>query len=343
MKFAIIILCWLPIENIWAFQSNTPLIKNVFRGGGHLEGPTWSTTENALYFVDITGQKVHRLDGFVGNVTTRDISYGPVSLVVPVANFPKLVLVSSKRSLFFLPWDSADGDKSLSLLSTVDYGIPDNRINDGKVDAKGRLWFGTMGKEENGAVDQDRASLYMLDEHNYANPEIKIRPVSLSNGLAWTPDNKYMFYIDTTTRNVDVFDFDLDSATLRNRRTLFSFKANNVSGDPDGMTIDSDENLWVACYGGGKVIKIDSRAGKLMEQHKIEASQVTSVMWGGKDLSTLYVTTSRKDLSPAQLAQEPEAGSLFAIDGTGAKGLPQYELKFADATKYIAGFIPQNK
>ncbi|XP_053615421.1 regucalcin-like [Plodia interpunctella] len=341
MKLAFAILCLFAVKNIWAYQTNTPLIKNVFRGGEHLEGPSWSTTENALYFVDISGQKVHRLDGFLGNVTTRNISYGPVSLVVPVANFPKLVLVSSKRSLFFLPWNSADGDKSLSLLSTVDYGNPENRINDGKVDARGRLWFGTMGKEDHSGVDLDRGSMYMLDEHNYANPEIKVRPVSISNGIAWTSDNKYMFYVDSPTRNIDVFDFDLETATLRNRRTLFSFKANNVSGVPDGMTIDSDENLWVACYGGGKVIKIDSRAAKLMEQHKIEASQVTSVMWGGKDLSTLYVTTSRRDLTPAQLAQEPEAGSLFAIQGAGAKGLPQYHLKFADATKYSVGVVKQ--
>ncbi|XP_059051803.1 regucalcin-like isoform X1 [Achroia grisella] len=334
MKVIFLLAILTVLTNTNAYRSSAPLIKNIFRGDGHLEGPHWSIEENALYFVDITGQKVHRLDGQTGNITTKYIGYGPVSLVVTVKNNPKLILVSSRSELYFLPWDSESGDQSLRLLSVVDLGLPNNRINDGKVDAKGRLWFGTIGNEVAGVVDRDKATLYMLDEHNYANPENKVRPVSVSNGIAWTSDNKYMFYIDSPTRNVDVFDFNLNTGNLRNRRTLFSFNANNVTGVPDGMTIDTDGNLWVACYKGGKVIKIDSRAGKLLEQHKIEASQVSSVMWGGPELSTLFVTTSRRDLTPAQLAQEPEAGSLFAIQGTGSRGFPENQYLFADADKY---------
>ncbi|KAM3961187.1 regucalcin [Aphomia sociella] len=334
MKVTLITAILAVSSSIDAYRSSTPLIKNMFRSDGHLEGPHWSTAENALYFVDITGQKVHRLDGVSGNVTTQYINYGPVSLVVTVKDYPKLILVSSRAEMYFLPWDSASGEMSLRLVTVVDLGLPDNRINDGKVDAKGRLWFGTMGKETAGVIDKDKATLYMMDEHNHEHPEEKVRPVSISNGIAWTSDNKYMFYIDTPTRNIDVFDFELDTGIIRNRRTLFSFQANNVTGSPDGMTIDTDGNLWVACYNGAKVIKIDSRAGKLLEQHKIEATQVTSVMWGGPDLSTLYVTTSRRGLSPAELAQQPEAGSLFAIYGTGSRGFPENQFVFANADNY---------
>ncbi|XP_004931346.1 regucalcin [Bombyx mori] len=319
---------------ITAFRSSTPLIKNVHRGGIHYEGPHWSTSENALYWVDIHGQQILKLDAASGNVTSRAIGYGPVSLAVTVKDNPKLLLISVRSELYLMPWDAPAGDSALRLLSVVDLGLPDNRCNDGKVDANGRLWFGTMGKEVGNDVDKDQATLYMLDEGNYLHPSHKVRPVSVSNGIAWTSDNTFMFYIDTPTGNIDVFNFDLEEGTIRNRRTLFSFKANNVTGMPDGMTIDDEGNLWVACFNGGKVIKIDSRAGKLLEQHKLPAQKVTSVMWGGHDLSTLFVTTSRVGLTPVEQAQQPEAGSLFAIEGTGSKGLPENQFVFTDAANY---------
>ncbi|CAH0402495.1 unnamed protein product [Chilo suppressalis] len=316
-----------------ASRPSSPLIKNVYPGGIHFEGPHWSTSENALYWVDISGQKVLRLDE-TGNVTTKDIGYGPVTLAVSVKDYPKMLVVAVRSGLYFLDWNASPGDAALRLLSVVDVGLPDNRCNDGKVDAKGRLWFGTIGKEVGDFLDKDQATLYMVDSNNYQYPAVKVRPVSVSNGIAWTADSKFMFYIDTPTRNIDVFNYDLDTGILRNRRTLFSFKANNVTGLPDGMTIDSDGNLWVACYDGGKVIKIDSRAGKLIEQHKIKASKVTSVMWGGRDLSTLYVTTSRRGLTPTELATQPEAGSLFAIERTGSRGRPENQFVFPGADSY---------
>ncbi|PZC76950.1 hypothetical protein B5X24_HaOG203994 [Helicoverpa armigera] len=322
------------LVNCLAYRAPAPLIKTVQRGGTHFEGPHWSTAENALYWVDIHDQKVYRFDAETANITSKSIGYGPVSLVVTVKDYPKLVLIGVRTELYFLPWDAPEGDSSLRLLSAVDLGLPDNRCNDGKVDAKGRLWFGTMGKEVNNNVDKDQATLYMMDEHNYLDPMEKVRPVSISNGIAWTADNKFMFYIDTPTRNIDVFDFDLEEGCIRNRRTLFSFQANNVTGSPDGMTIDSDGNLWVACFDGWKVIKIDSRAGKLLEQHRLPAAKVTSVMWGGHDLSTLFVTTSKVGLSQAELNTQPDAGSLFAIEGTGSKGLPENQFIFANAADY---------
>ncbi|VVD03596.1 unnamed protein product [Leptidea sinapis] len=302
-------------------RPSTPFIKNVYRGGEHFEGPHWSVVESALYWVDISGQTLYRLDAASGNVTSREIAYGPVSLVVTVKDYPKLVLLSSRAELYFLSWDAEEGDSGLRLLTAVDIGKPDNRINDGKVDSQGRLWFGTMGKEADGNVDENQGTLYTLTKDNYINPEVKVRPVSVSNGIAWTSDDSYMFYIDSPTRNIDVFDYELDSGVIRNRRTLFSFKANNITGVPDGMTIDCEGNLWIACFNGGK-------------QHKLPASKVTSVVWGGNDLSTLFVTTSRRDLNSVQLAQEPEAGSLFAIEGTGVKGLPSNQFAYPNADKY---------
>ncbi|CAH4027430.1 regucalcin-like [Pieris brassicae] len=316
------------------YKSSTPFIKNLVRGGDHFEGPHWADNENALYWTDITGQKIYRLDAETGNVTIREIVYGPVSLVVTVKDYPKLILVSSRSELYLLSWDSEQGDSALRLLTAVDLGKPDNRINDGKVDKRGRLWFGTMGKEDESGVEKEQGTLYMLTKENYINPAEKVMPVSISNGIAWTSDDLFMFYIDSVLRNIQVFDYDLDTGSIRNRRTLFDFQINNVTGVPDGMTIDTDGNLWVACYDGGKVIKIDSRAGKLLEQHKMPASKVTSVTWGGHNFATLFVTTSKRSLNSMQLAQEPEAGSLFAIENTGSRGYPSNQFIFSNADLY---------
>ncbi|XP_014364270.2 regucalcin [Papilio machaon] len=322
------------LEIIKASRSTAPMIKTVHRGGTHFEGPHWSQEENALYWVDIIEQKVHRMDGQTGNVTTKQIGYGPVSLVVTVQDNPGTVLVCVRTELYLMSWNGSTNDSALRLLSIVDLGLPDNRCNDGKVDTRGRLWFGTMGKEVGTMVDKDQGTLYMMDQHNVMDPAVWVRPVTVSNGIAWTQDNKFMFYIDTPTRNIDVFDFNLEDGTIRNRRTIFSFVANNMTGLPDGMTIDRDGNLWVACYNGGKVIKIDPRAGKLLEQHKLPASKVTSVVWGGHDLETLYVTTSNFGLNAAEHIQQPNAGSLFAIQGTGARGLPENQFIYPGAAEY---------
>ncbi|XP_041982841.1 regucalcin-like [Aricia agestis] len=333
-KIQLLVLLCAAIEIFAGGRGTTPLIKNVQKGGVHFEGPHWAEDENALYWVDIQAQKTYRLDWASGNITSKTIEYGPVSLVVRVKDYPKLLLISARSELYFMPWDGPEGDSSLRLLSVVDLGLPDNRFNDGKVDAKGRLWAGTMGKETDGEVDLDQGSLYLVTQENHLHPKVVLKPVSVSNGIAWTADNKYMFYIDTPTRNIDVFNFDLETGSIRNRRTLFSFQANNITGLPDGMTIDTDGNLWIACFNGGQVIKIDSRAGKLLEQHKLPASKVTSVMWGGSDYSTLFVTTSKVGLNSIQLTQEPEAGSLYAIENTGCKGLPQNQFVFTNADKY---------
>ncbi|XP_032522515.2 regucalcin-like [Danaus plexippus] len=313
---------------------STPLIKNIHQGGVLSESPLWVNEEGALYWADILSQKIFRLEIDTGNVTSKYIGYGPVSLIIRVKDYPKLLLISVRSELYFLNWDNFEGDKSLRLLTAVDLGHPDNRCNDGKVDAKGRLWFGTIGKESGSWHEKDAASVYMLTENNFRNPEIKIRPVSISNGIAWSSDNKYMMYIDSSARAISVYDFDLETGKIENGRTLFSFPANNLTGSPDGMTIDRDDNLWVACFNDGKVIKVDPRAGKLLEQHRLPATKITSVMWGGYDYSTLYVTSASKDLTGSELAQQPEAGSVFAITGTGSSGYPMNEFIFKDADKY---------
>lgn len=129
-----------------------------------------------------------------------------------------------------------------------------NRFNDGKCDAVGRYWIGTMNLEEK----YPTAGFYVLDT------DLSFRKVldnvTISNGLAWSSDNKTLYYIDTPTKKIFEFDFDLERGKISNKKVLIDLSS--VQGNPDGMTIDSKDNLWVALFGGGKVIKLTLKIRK---------------------------------------------------------------------------------
>ncbi|KAJ4450045.1 hypothetical protein ANN_01452, partial [Periplaneta americana] len=178
----------------------------------------------------------------------------------------------------------------------------------------------TMGPEPIvGQVTPDQGAFYLLKPDT--KPITEVTPVSISNGLAWNRDNTLLYYIDTATDQVDVFDFNLEQATISNRRKVFNLQENGVAGHPDGMTIDSNENLWIACFDGGQVINVNPYSGELIQSVPIPASRVTSAMFGGPHLDTLYVTTSRLGLSDEEQQQQPLAGSVFAITGLGVSAL----------------------
>nr|CAD7451411.1 unnamed protein product [Timema bartmani]CAD7464760.1 unnamed protein product [Timema tahoe] len=183
------------------------------------------------------------------------------------------------------------------------------------------MWAGTMGPEPTvGNTVPYQGAFYSLDTYSH-DAEPHILNVSISNGLAWNAAGDVLYWIDTPTLNVYAFDFDVDSAEISNQRSVFNFTANNVTGFPDGMTIDSDGNLWVACFSGGQVINVDPRTSRLLQTVKIPAERVTSAMFGGPQLDTLFVTTSRFGLTDDQLLQQPLAGSVFAVTGLGVGAL----------------------
>ena len=138
---------------------------------------------------------------------------------------------------------------------------------------------------------------------------------TISNGMVWSLDGSAVYYIDTPTGRVDVFDFDADAGALRNRRPVVSIDPS--VGHPDGMTIDAEGGLWVALWDGSAVHRY-SPAGELTEVISVPASQTTACAFGGPDLDTLYITSSRRDIDPRV---EPLAGSLFMAK-TGGRGVP---------------------
>jgi sugar lactone lactonase YvrE len=190
------------------------------------------------------------------------------------------------------------------------------RFNDGRVDARGRFVVGSMGYEPQPGT----ASLY-----SYTYPqevETILANVGLSNGLSWSADSRFFYHIDTLTSQIAKHSYDLETGKVSDRKPLITFEKSE--GSPDGMTIDREGNLWVAFWGGGCIRRI-SPEGKIIGVFKLPISRVTSVAFGGENLSQLYITTASYLLNDDELLREPLAGSLFVM-ATDTQGFPEHRI-----------------
>jgi sugar lactone lactonase YvrE len=262
----------------------------------HGEGPAWDTSAGLLLWVDMLGDRLH-LTSPDGSDTIVPFDQ-PVCAVVPrVGGGLALALADG----FWLQ----DPDGSLRRAYTIPQPEPPLgaiRMNDGKCDPAGRFWAGSMAFDARPGA----GSLYRLDPDG-STSEI-LRGVTISNGLAWTPDGTTMYYIDSATQRVDAFHADPSAGTIRNRRSAVEIPAS--TGIPDGMAVDDDGALWVALWGGSSVHRYrpDGRLDTIVE---LPCGQVTSCAFGGSDLADLYITTSPYGLSDADREAQPLAGGLF--------------------------------
>lgn len=273
--------------------------------GDHLgEGPHWDDRAGELLWVDITQGRIHAWRPTDGPARTERLDR-EVSAVVPRADTPGHVVAAGHRLLL------RDGEAERTL-AVVEEDLPDNRFNDCKCDPQGRLWAGTMSKTRTPGA----AALYRLEPGG----ELKrvIEGTTISNGLAWSPTGATMFFIDSTTQRVDAFDFDAATGDVSDRRTLIEIDP--ADGLPDGMTVDHEGGIWV-CLFGGAAIRRYTPEGHLDATIPIPTTNPTSPAFGDPGLRTLYITTARHRLTPDQLATEPLAGALLALD-PGIRGLP---------------------
>ncbi|OWF35179.1 regucalcin-like [Mizuhopecten yessoensis] len=225
------------------------------------------------------------------------------------------------RAISHLEWNTGVTTK----LHEVDSVGFDDRFNDGKCDPAGRFWTGTMGGQIDNmpTYEKNVGSLYCLDTNGTLVKHFN--KITVSNGLAWSPDKQVMFYIDTPTRKVEAFTYHVTSGKISNRRDAIDFRSfpeESMMGWPDGMTIDTDGHLWVACYGAGKVICFDPVTGKALKEVIIPAPRTTSCCFGGKNLDELYVTTGPNGAFDQELRYFPLCGSVFKVTGLGVKGVP---------------------
>lgn len=260
------------------------------------EGPHWDG--HVLYWVDIINKKLHRYDPEQDiNETFQLDQY--IGAVIPAENGQLVVGLQNGIHLFDLQ------TQGLTLINDPERVLPQNRFNDGKCDPSGRLYIGTMDVH----AAKGKGSLYRLDLKGHLKKIIS--PVTISNGLAWSPDEKYMYYIDTPTGEVSTFHYDKQTGDVTFKETAVRIPKD--TGAPDGMTIDQEGMIWVAHYGGSRVTRWNPHNGKQLDEVHVPAPNVTSCTFGGKDLDELYITTARQGLSEENLANAPHSGGLFKV------------------------------
>ncbi|XP_030761756.1 regucalcin-like isoform X2 [Sitophilus oryzae] len=300
-----------------------PAVIQVTEPAHHAEGPVWDARVGKLYFVDLHQGKILAYD--YANDSTEVAAEFPGNDLVPIIltkKDPNVVIVGLNRTVARVKLYNKDSKPEP--FHTVQEEHPKNRFNDGKADVKGRLWFGTMGYETlDGKVDLNVGALFKFNPADLTKPTVEITEISIGNGLAWNGDNTKFYYIDSVTYEVVQYDFNADNGTISNRKVVFSTKDKGM-GVPDGMTVDIDDNLWVALYGGGSVIQVNPKTGDLLRRIPLSAQYTTSAIWGGPNLDILFVTTSRRSLTSDEKDKQPAAGSLFAITNLGTKGRLEY-------------------
>ncbi len=268
----------------------------------HAEGPFWYG--DRLGWVDIMAGHLW-LAGFDGETLTEPRMFDvgrPLGAAVPRAEGGWLLAAGTG-------FMALDDDGTVTPLTGDLADTTTIRMNDGKCDPAGRFWAGTMAYDESPGAGK----LYVFD----GAVRTVLEGVSISNGLAWSPDHRTMYYIDTPTGHVDAFDYNERTGEVTGRRHVVKVEG----GHPDGMHVDDEGFLWVALWGGGAVHRYDPSSGRLAATVRVPVTNVSSCCFGGPDRSTLFITTSQQGLSDAQRAEEPDAGRVWRVDA-GVSGPP---------------------
>ncbi len=270
------------------------------------EGPAWDAASGTWLFVDITAGLVHRLDSH-GRLLHTFEPGGEVSAVLPT-DCGRLLLVGFDR----LYVCDADGSGVVQFGDRIEVD-PLVRMNDAKVDSRGRLWVGSRDKERLG-----RACLYRVDAMGGAT--VMLEGINVSNGLGWSPDDRSFYYIDSLTYSVRVFDFDPSLGELGESREFCAFDPD--TGLPDGLSVDEHGHVWVAHFGSGAITR-HAPSGEQVGVYHLPVPNVTSLAFGGADGSDVLVTTARYRMSDDDLLQHPMAGDVFWGNG-GIRGVPTH-------------------
>ncbi len=274
------------------------------------EVPVWDVAEQALYWVDIEGSLLQRLEPASGTRRTWRLPERVCALALRQKG--GLVLALASGFAFF---DPATG--ALERLAVPEAHMPHNRMNDGKCDRRGRFWAGTMDDR----LASPTGALYRLD------PDLTCRRmesgIGISNSLAWSPDDRVFYFADSLPRKIFAYDFDAETGAIGNRRVFTDCR--DQPGVPDGSTVDVEGYLWNAQWDGWRLVRYTPN-GRIERIVDLPVQKPTSCMFGGPDLATLYVTSAVWDLTAEALARQPHAGGVFALD-VGVRGLP--ETRFA--------------
>jgi sugar lactone lactonase YvrE len=289
------------------------------------EGPLWQTGRQRLIWVDIEGHDLHVSTPATGADERIHIAEH-IGCAVSAGGD---LLVLGLRSGFAV-LDLATGRRAH--IEDPEHHLPDNRFNDGKCDPAGRLWAGTMAIDESHGA----GALYCL--HADLTVHVKVPGVSVSNGLAWSLDERVMYYVDSPTRRIVAYDYDRSTGAIDRPRRVFQVPEG--AGFPDGMAIDAEGCLWVALWNGRRVVRVSPESGDIVDHVDMPVSRPTSCAFGGPDLDQLFIT-SASNLPPEQLAREPHAGGVFRVR-PGLKGLAAVDFAGTGRLRELLDHAPQH-
>lgn len=274
------------------------------------ESPVWSTDEQVLYWVDINAPSLNRYDPATGLNAAFPM---PASIGCVGLRTGGGFVVALRDGI----WLAAKNGALERKIADAPYDPSSHRFNDGRVDASGRFWVGSMNERR----DANSAHLYRLNT-DFSLTAV-VDDIMISNGLAWSADRHTMYHADTPAQTIHAYDFDDRNGAITNKREFAHFTG--AADRPDGGAVDREGCYWSAFYRGGKVVRLSPRGERLAE-YAVPAMCPTMCAFGGSDLRTLYVTSARQMREPDELARLPASGGIFSMH-VDVPGLP--EPKFA--------------
>ncbi|MBD3896085.1 SMP-30/gluconolactonase/LRE family protein [Halomonas sp. ML-15] len=273
------------------------------------ESPVWSAAQQTLYWVDINRGTIYAwrpASEAAPETMTLDEKVGCIALCGESGDAGLLAAAASGLVRLRLPFDG-----QLEHLAAnpewqkEQHEGQGNRFNDGRCDAVGRFWVGTIDAEES----QPSAALYTLQDGALVR---RLSGIGISNGLAFSPDRRWLYHTDSLTRRILRYPYDVESGGLGEGETWVDLEALGLPGVPDGAAVDSEGCYWSALYDGGRVVRF-SPEGELLAEHEVPCPHPTMVAFGGRDLRTLYITTATQHLDDPGKASWPAAGSLLSM------------------------------
>lgn len=270
------------------------------------ECPLWSVAERALYWVDINAPSLNRFDPATDRNTVMPMPQSIGSFGFRAGGG---FIVALRDGI----WLADSSGRLERKVASPPYEPGHHRFNDGRCDPQGRFVVGTMNEHR----DADDAALYRVG----AGFDLArlFGGITISNGLAWSPDGETMYHADTPARTVRAYDYDPHSGTPANGRVFAQWQGETER--PDGGAVDSAGNYWIAFYRGGKVVQLSPR-GEALAEFGVPAMCPTMCAFGGADLCTLYVTSARQQRDGEELARLPQSGGIFSMR-VGVPGLPE--------------------
>ena len=267
-----------------------PVVKTEARHG---ESSWWSPENKLVWFMDCMGARAFSLEPKSGEIKEYPLPFNPMAAIGCKSGG---YIAASEDTIYLL---NEDFQVKRELMK-VKHTKASNRFNDCKCGPDGSFYLGSMGTQ--GEPDEGKLLRFSAD----GRLEVLLDKVGISNGFAWSKDEKTFFYTDTI--HGEIYAFDYVNGIPGNKRVIFRDEALS----PDGFCIDAQDNLWVALWGAYKVVCVDTKTGEILAQVQVDAPLTSSAVFGGEELDTLYITTSRLGLTEEELEKAPLSGSLFA-------------------------------